>query len=475
MQRIYTLCLLLPLHLSAALESVESEQLNYDPIFSISSNFTHASPDYSSCTEALLYWAQQQFTISPACYVHVRTAWDISAVLSIARTTECPFAVRGGGHSDVPGASNSPGGITLDLSGLNQIETTDDGKVTRVGAGLKWGEVYGELEKRNLTVVGGRLTSVGVAGLTLGGGISYLSGLYGFACDNVKNFEVVLANGSIVDVSLNSHPDLYRSLRGGGNNFGIVSRFDLDTYPQGPMWGGLHIWQYKPEVTIAITSAFTKFSNSAASDPKASLFMGLGYKHGMYAYVAGLQYSLPTAFPPIFSDFNTDPAFTTSGIVSTARITTLSDLADELDKAEPPGIRILDVGLQVAEGFAPMMGFQPLTSNILQQMGKRGGNVLGLSTEDAPLMVCSFGWEWSSEIDDALVISGIENVRRRSVTAAKEMGLYHDYIYMNYAAPDQEPVESYGEQEREFLKMVQEKYDPEGVFRRLVPGGFKVK
>ena len=90
------------------------------------------------------------------------------------------------------------------------------------------------------------------------------------------------------------------------------------------------------------------------------------------------------------------------------------------------------------------------------------------------MTVCSFGWEWSSEVDDVLVIGGIENVLQRSIAAAKEMGLYNDYIYMNYAAPDQKPIESYGKQNREFLEEVQKKYDPEGVFTRLVPGGFKL-
>lgn len=225
----------------------------------------------------------------------------------------------------------------------------------------------------------------------------------------------MLANGSIVDVSFDSpHSDLYRALRGGGNNFGIVSRFDLDTYPQGPMWGGLQVWSHNSKVTSSVTSAFTTFAGAASSDPNASMFLGLGYKNGAYVYAAGLQYALPTAFPPIFGDFVADPEFTASRIASTARITSMSDLADELDKAEPPGIRsrfttatfkvdtelqriilaiykeevshVVDVGLHDASNFAPMMGFQPLTSVILQQNLKRGGNVLGLSPEDAPLM-----------------------------------------------------------------------------------------
>ena len=231
------------------------------------------------------------------------------------------------------------------------------------------------------------------------------------------------------------------------------------------MWGGLHVWSYNPEVTSSITSAFTNFSNTAPSDPNASIFIGLGYSKGTYNYAAGLQYALPavlppivgdfsmnseitnsaasfdpnssdfmglgynnencnhtgefqddfsTVFPPIFNDFTTDLALTTSKIFSTARITSLSDLTDELDKMEPPGIRsrfttatfradtelqrtihaifveevsrVVETGLQETEGFAPMAGFQPLTSNLLLHGKKRGGNVLGLDPEDAPLM-----------------------------------------------------------------------------------------
>ena len=137
--------------------------------------------------------------------------------------------------------------------------------------------------------------------------------------------KVVLANGSIVEASFESHPDLYRALRGGGNNFGVVSRFDLDTYPAKSMWGGLQVWHNTADVKTAITSTFTKFAHAAPSDPKATLFLGLGYKHGMYAFAAGSTYTEPVSFPPIFDDFETNPAFKTALLVSTARITTLSD------------------------------------------------------------------------------------------------------------------------------------------------------
>ena len=146
------------------------------------------SPDNQSSRP--LFWAQQQSSTQPACYVQATSREDIVSILSVSRDSGCPFAVRSGGHSDIHGASNSPGGITVDLSGLNEIEIVESESLVRVGAGLTWGPVYSELEKRNLTVVGGRLTSVGVGGLTLGGGLSHFSGMHGWACDNVKSFEV---------------------------------------------------------------------------------------------------------------------------------------------------------------------------------------------------------------------------------------------------------------------------------------------
>ena len=140
------------------------------------------------------YWAQQQSTISPACFTRPSTSEGVSTVLLTAKHYGCPFAIRGGGHSDVPDASNAPDGITLDLGALQETTVTNGNTITRVGAGRTWGDVYSTLDLQNLTVIGGREKSVGVAGLTLGGGVSYFSGLYGLACDNVVNYEVSMSN-----------------------------------------------------------------------------------------------------------------------------------------------------------------------------------------------------------------------------------------------------------------------------------------
>lgn len=137
-----------------------------------------------------LFWAQQQQFAQPACLVYARSPEEIAVLIATARSVGCPFAIRGGGHSDIPGASNSDGGITVNMAGMSQVVVDEHLGVARVGAGAKWGDVYGELEKTNRTVVGGRLRDVGVGGLLLGGGLSHLSGLRGWACDNVRNYEV---------------------------------------------------------------------------------------------------------------------------------------------------------------------------------------------------------------------------------------------------------------------------------------------
>jgi FAD/FMN-containing dehydrogenase len=107
---------------------------------------------------------------------------------------------------------------------LNELQVSEDKSVTRVGPGNRWLDVYEYLTPQGLSVIGGRDAEIGVGGLTLGGGISWYSGRHGWACDGVKNYEVVVASGEILEVNQETYPDLYWALRGGGNNFGVVTR-----------------------------------------------------------------------------------------------------------------------------------------------------------------------------------------------------------------------------------------------------------
>lgn len=160
-------------------------------------------------------------------------------VSSLTSDGPCDFAVRAGGHTWFADANSAPGGITIDLRRLNSIELSADKTTVSVGSGATWDAVYRELEREGLSVAGGRTAGVGVGGLTLGGGISYFGPREGLTCNQVTSFEVVLACGSVVVADETQNADLWWGLRGGSNNFGIVTRFTFKTFEQGLVWSSL--------------------------------------------------------------------------------------------------------------------------------------------------------------------------------------------------------------------------------------------
>ncbi|KDQ17852.1 hypothetical protein BOTBODRAFT_29163 [Botryobasidium botryosum FD-172 SS1] len=180
--------------------------------------------------------------LQPSYIVYPTVADDISLALrfALSQTPPLEIAVKGGGcHASV--ASSSQGGLVIDLSRLNAVKVSNDKKTVAVQGGAVWGDVYSELEKHELVAVGGNVWFVGVGGLITGGGYSFLSGEYGLAVDNLLGATVALADGRIVKCNEKEEPDLFWAIRGGGNQFGIVTEFVLKTYPaRGPaLVGGL--------------------------------------------------------------------------------------------------------------------------------------------------------------------------------------------------------------------------------------------
>ena len=140
--------------------------------------------------EESTYWSQQQASTLPSCRFSPVCAEEVSLAVLTFRVTSCEFAVKSGGHAAYVGASNINDGVTIDLRNMNEIILSSDHTVTSVGPGNHWYDVYSYLQPMNLTVIGGRVSAIGVGGLTLGGGISFFSSMYGWACDNVNNYQV---------------------------------------------------------------------------------------------------------------------------------------------------------------------------------------------------------------------------------------------------------------------------------------------
>jgi FAD/FMN-containing dehydrogenase len=170
----------------------------------------------------------------PALVVRCVETADVVAAIQFARSQGLEIAVRGGGHS-LPGFSTSDGGLVIDLSGMRRVSVDATSRTATVDGGANWADVDQATQAAGLAVTGGLVSTTGVGGFTLGGGIGWLMRRHGLASDNLVGAEVVTADGSVVRASDAENADLLWGLRGGGGNFGVVTSFEFQLHPVGPM------------------------------------------------------------------------------------------------------------------------------------------------------------------------------------------------------------------------------------------------
>ena len=169
----------------------------------------------------------------PALIARPRKAAGVAAAVDFAREHGMPVAVRCGGHS-VAGKSACDGGLLIDLSLMRGVSVDPERRTARANAGVLWGEYDRATQAYGLATPGGRVTSTGIGGFTLGGGYGWLSPKHGLACDNLTSAEVVTADGRLLTASQDENEDLFWGLRGGGGNFGVVTSYEFRLHPVGP-------------------------------------------------------------------------------------------------------------------------------------------------------------------------------------------------------------------------------------------------
>ncbi|KAL1981320.1 hypothetical protein VTN96DRAFT_2813 [Rasamsonia emersonii] len=322
--------------------------------------------------------------LEPSCIVQPLSAEDVSiAVSTLVQNSDlepCQFAVRSGGHTTWAGAADIPPGVTIDLSMMNPTTYHSENSTASILPGARWKSVYQTLDAFGVAVPGGRAGPVGVGGFTIGGGNSFFAARYGFVCDNVVNFELVLANGSIINANSQTNSDLFKALKGGSNNFGIVTKIDLSAFPQGDLWGGVVRYDNSTSTRAQLVPAIVNFTNHVEDDPFASLITFWQYSSALGAnvFINALEYTKPVVNP------------------------------------------------RADDGVGTSVWFSATLSHI-----------------DIPRYA-------------------------RAIHADNE------FIYLDYSDKWQNPLRSYGAKNLAFLRKVAEKYDPSGVFQRLVPGRFKV-
>jgi FAD/FMN-containing dehydrogenase len=178
----------------------------------------------------------------PAVIAQCGTAADVVQALEHAREQGYDVAVRAGGHS-VGGMSLNDDGLVVDVRPMKDISVDPAARRVRVGAGVTWSEFDGATQEHGLATTGGRVSTTGVAGLTLGGGSGWLERRYGLTCDNLVSVDLVTADGREVTASETEHPELFWALHGGGGNFGVATAFEFQLHPVGPtVYAGLMAW-----------------------------------------------------------------------------------------------------------------------------------------------------------------------------------------------------------------------------------------
>jgi FAD/FMN-containing dehydrogenase len=196
----------------------------------------------------------------PALIARPTRPEDVASAIAFARTHDLLVAIRGGGHNGA-GLGTCDDGLVIDLSLLKSVEVDPDARTVRVGGGCTWGEVDRATQEYELAVPAGVISTTGVGGLTLGGGLGHLTRKYGLTIDNLLGAELVLANGERVIANADENSDLYWAIRGGGGNFGVVTTFVFRASPAGTVVAGPTFWPI--EQSVEVLSAYREFLPAA--------------------------------------------------------------------------------------------------------------------------------------------------------------------------------------------------------------------
>ncbi|KAL2834783.1 6-hydroxy-D-nicotine oxidase [Aspergillus pseudoustus] len=435
-----------------------------------------------------------------AGYIFPENAAEVATALSIIKQTGIKFVVRSTGHNPNPGFSSiGPDGVVLDVGKLQSSELVDDNngnnKIAQIGAGNRWGAVYDWLEEQGLSVIGGRDPGVGM-GLLLGGGMGAIPNLHGLGTDGIAGFEVVLSDGHIVNATPQENADLYRALKGGGSNFGIITRFDLHTHPLIPLQYSITL--YNPTDYTNINRATLNLQETMESDPKLGSFtnyqptfvaVGLIRAGDEAASASEGEIEAFKPFDALESKMMTVCPTTNGTIGSLAKamthavgedkkkhIGTLTTLPSETlyNEVNTAWREALDL---LPKDAVLHYTIQPVGSACVREGEKKhGGNVFGLKA--VPQCWWVFTVEWPREStpeDDEAARKSVNYLREKVEAAAKARDQLLPFLSATFASSEQPVLQSYGVENVEGIRAAAQKYDPEGVFQKQQAGGFLLR
>ena len=398
----------------------------------------------------------------------------------------------------VPSAASTNDGVLIVMTTMRDLAVAPDHKSVTIRPGLNWGDVYSALRPYKLMVLGGRYAPVGTSGLLLGGGISYYSSVYGWAANQVRRYEIVTADGNVRQVTAQTYPDLFWALKGGSNNFGIVTEFELNTVPRLPVFAGTRVSSGSQQ-NRWIQALGEYISPGGGIEDSNSAIDGYitiipSQKKNPIKLYSILFHNGPDPDPESLKGLASIPA-----VENTAKVQDFSDFQDETVSfgtrsyrqtfyttsftGSVESIRLINQTITQAalDRFADIKDsyisliHQPVSKSWLEAAQKAGGDAIALDPSRGNFIIFDLNIHWSEPEDDALAYQFSQDMLMKLDAAAQEKNLSYPFLFMNDAGPGERVIQSYGYgASLEKLKQIRRKYDPLGIFQALCGGGFKV-
>ncbi|KAI0146306.1 hypothetical protein GGR57DRAFT_478799 [Xylariaceae sp. FL1272] len=437
--------------------------------------------------------------LSPFCVFEPSSSHDVAGALAVMVQDGTKFAVRSGGHMPVPGAANIDKGVLISMNNMKTMQLTENNTIAQLGPGLRWLDVYQWINEYGLMVVGGRFGPVGVSGLLLGGGISYFGSRFGWATNMVNNFEVVLANSTIVNANAEVNPDLFWALKGGSSNYGIVTRFDVKTFPATKMYGGESLFarEYLDELVDAATAYSVVGGGGDDVHGTWNIAIEVLPATDTIEVYSVFFHEGSDSSPASFANFSQIPTLSTTerawpnlgealaltNDVQAARTSRQLFMATAL-QATGESIRLANTTffeiindmpeLKNVQNLRLSMGPQPLSKSFLEAAIASGGDPMGVDPGNGKLMNLMSS-TWDNEEDDDVVYEFSRRWIRKLEEESQMLGIDYPFVYLNDADTSQKPFNLYGQgKSLKKMKAIRNLYDPHHVFQQLLPGGFKL-
>ncbi|KAM7214474.1 6-hydroxy-D-nicotine oxidase [Rhypophila decipiens] len=418
---------------------------------------------------------------------------------TLAKGPECLFAIKSGGHNANPKFNNIDNGVTIDLKLLNTASLSPNKSYITLGAGTTMGQAYAAVANNTgLVFPGGICDGVGAGGVATGGGQSFFLPKVGWVVDNILRYEVVLASGEIITASPRKYSDLYKALKGGATNFGIVTSVAIQTFPHPGSFRGGQLVVPATNTTnrqvLERAANFTTMNNEHVD--AAIMIVGLYTPDGHRIVDIGLAATDNVANPPILAPFfDVQPQ-----VLNTIGHKSLQAFVHEVTQPMPDGFREATATLTVKNDLETLLQIQTLTDTLYAKIKHKvptldwmfsynpqpkvmtthaakngtGGNSLGLDNLQHDQMLWWLIPRWSDPASDALVQETVATWVREATRIATDLGTFDPFLYVNHAGYFQKPFCGTGEENIKFMRRVAGKYDPGRVFQTLVPGGHKI-